>query len=192
MSLGLCRREYRQRSCGSFRPDLCNRAEPVLPRGTWLASTAGESPPGETGLSHGEAGRGTSRFMSRSMDADKGSTDDRAGSGPRPSLLVRWLGALGLGVIWRNRFARPVLRFGRSPMPRIFLSQKIADVRFRAMACCYGNEPGTAAVLGMKLRLGHFKNTPRNRPNSDHPAAVAERAAPRRSVGAGIRTRRSS
>ena len=135
MSLGLCRREYRQRSCGSFRPDLCNRAEPVLPRGTWLASTAGESPPGETGLSHGEAGRGTSRFMSRSMDADKGSTDDRAGSGPRPSLLVRWLGALGLGVIWRNRFARPVLRFGRSPMPRIFLSQKIADVRFRAMAC---------------------------------------------------------
>src|ERR1700733_211847 len=106
MSLGLCRREYRQRSCGSFRPDLCNRAEPVLPRGTWRASTAGESPPGETGLSHGEPGRGTSRFMSRSMDADKGSTDDRAGSGPRASLLVRWLGALGVGVIWRNRFAR--------------------------------------------------------------------------------------
>ena len=44
-------------------------------------------------------------------------------------------------------------------MVRLFLGQKIADMRFRAVACCYGNKPRTAAVhFGMKLRLGHSKN----------------------------------
>jgi hypothetical protein len=41
-------------------------------------------------------------------------------------------------------------------MLRLFLCQKIADLGIRAVACCYGNEPGTAAVqFGLKLRLGH-------------------------------------
>jgi hypothetical protein len=41
-------------------------------------------------------------------------------------------------------------------MLRLFLSRKIADVRFRAVARLYGNEPATGLVhFGMKLRLGH-------------------------------------
>ena len=60
---------------------------------------------------------------------------------------------------WRIRFAGPVFRFGRNPALGLFLSRKIADVRLRAVACYYGNEPGTAAVqFGMKLRLGHSEN----------------------------------
>ena len=42
----------------------------------------------------------TARFMSRSTDADKGSTDHGAGSGPRPSFVSDLVGvprAFGVG-----------------------------------------------------------------------------------------------
>jgi hypothetical protein len=59
----------------------------------------------------------------------------------------------GVTRIW---FDGPVFRFGFNPPPGLFLSQKIADVRLRTVACRYGNEPSTAAVqFGLKLRLGH-------------------------------------
>jgi hypothetical protein len=77
----------RQRSCGSFRPNPCNRAEPVL--GMRLASTTRESPAwGERGFLM-EKRWGPRASMSRSTDADKGSTDDGAGSSPRSNALGR-------------------------------------------------------------------------------------------------------
>jgi hypothetical protein len=54
---------------------------------------------------------------------------------PRPSLLVRWLGGSGAGGYLAQPVCPASTSIGRNPMPRIFLSQKIADVRFRAMAC---------------------------------------------------------
>ena len=97
---------------------------------------------------------------------------DMGDCGSARQFVFRPLSLRAIGPV-RQRRRRPVChlhpaRWGSSIciFARIFLSQKIVDVRFRAMACCYGNEPGTAAVqLGMKLRLGHFKNM---RPESVH------------------------
>ena len=48
----------------------------------------------------------------------------------------------------------PIFRFSRDPTLRIFLGRKIADVRFRAVARRYRNEPATALVhFGMKRRI---------------------------------------
>jgi hypothetical protein len=49
---------------------------------------------------------GTARFMSRSTAADKGSTDNGAGSGPRHNFVGKLVG-VPKGV-WGGSFARPL------------------------------------------------------------------------------------
>jgi hypothetical protein len=73
--------------------------------------------------------------------------------------LVGVSGAFG-GSLRNIHGVGPIFRSSRNPMLRLFLSRKIADVRFRAAARRYRNEPATALVhFGMKRRiLGHVQN----------------------------------
>src|SRR5271155_4460733 len=65
------------------------------------------------------------------------------------------------GLLWRNRFAGPVFRFGQNPVLGFRFGLKVSDVRVRAISCRYRNEPATAFYhLGFKLRdrLSHCRN----------------------------------
>ena len=54
----------------------------------------------------------------------------------------------------------PIFRFSRDPALSLFLSRKIADVRFRAVTRRYSDEPTARLVyFGLKRRLlRHVKN----------------------------------
>lgn len=72
--------------------------------------------------------------------------------------LARWLALSGVwGSLWRIRLAGPVFRFGDNPLLRLFLSGKIANVRFGAEAGRYRNEPA-AAFIQFRMKRRRFSH----------------------------------